>query len=687
MRTTIALVLLAVLAQTPAPPQPPVTFKVEVNYVEIDANVTDAQGNFVRTLTKEDFQIIEDGKPQALTAFSMVDIPIERVDPPLFATAAIPPDVVSNRTPFEGRVFVLVLDDLQTRFTRTSRTRGAARQFVERYVGANDIVAVVNTSGFGKSMQDFTSNRALVLKAIDASMGNKADSSTSAALQDYYQNRDTPGGSANSNASFNELQRYNNARNSVRTLKNLADFMAGMRGRRKAVVYFSEGINYDVTNPMASPHATDVQREIRDLVAAATRANVNVYSVDPRGLSSGMEDAIEISGLPADGSISTIDLVNEMRLEQDSLRVIADETGGFAVLNQNDFRGGFSRILDDNSRYYVLGYYPTNEKRDGRFRNVQVKVLPPGLKIRARKGYVAPVPPKKEKPAKGSPEEKTSPALRDALDSPVAISGLTISAFAAPFKGAGANVAIAMAIEVDGSTLTFTQTPQGLFTDDLEITLFAADASGKIKDGAHDIIGLSLKPQTHELVRQGVFRVIRRIQVPPGKYQLRIGARESNGGKVGTVIYEIDAPDFSKGNLTMSGIALASASASRFPTASPDPSVTEFKDVLPSPPSALREFPRQDTLAVFAEVYDNAVKTPHRVEISATVLADDGKVVHTTSDIRKSEELQGTTGGYGYTTKIPLLNLPAGRYVLRLTATSLLGKPEPVTRDVEFRVQ
>ena len=114
-----------------------------------------------------------------------------------------------------------------------------------------------------------------------------------------------------------------------------------------------------------------------------------------------MEDAIEIGGLPADGSISTIDLMDEMRLEHDSLRVVADETGGFAVLNQNDFRTGFSRILEDNSSYYVLGYYPTNDKRDGRFRNVQVKVLKPGLKVRARRGYVAPVPAKKEKPAEG----------------------------------------------------------------------------------------------------------------------------------------------------------------------------------------------------------------------------------------------------------------------------------------------
>jgi VWFA-related protein len=694
MRPNISAILLACAAfgvsswaqQTP-PPQPPVTFKVEVNYVEIDANVTDAQGTFVRTLTRDDFQVIEDGKPQALTAFSVVDIPIERVDPPLFSKTAIQPDVASNRTPFEGRVFVLVLDDLNTRFSHTSRTRGAARQFVERYVGANDIVAVVNTSGEGKSMQDFTSNRALALKAIDRAMGNKADSSTSAALQDYYVNRDTPGINSTASATFNEMQRYNNARNTMRTLKNLADFMAGMRGRRKAVVFFSEGVNYNVTDPFNNPHATDVQREIRDLVAAATRANVNVYSVDPRGVTTGMEDAIELGGFPVDGSIKPSDLMAEMQLEQDSLRVVADETGGFAVLNQNDFRSGFSRILEDNSSYYVLGYYPTNDKLDGRFRNVQVKVLKPGLKVRARRGYAAPIPAKKDKPVKGSPAERTSPALRDAMDSPIAVSGLTISAFAAPFKGAGANDAIAMSIEVDGSGLTFTKTPAGLFADGLEITLFAEDGNGKIKDGAHDVISLNLKPQTYDTVRQGAFRVIRRIQVPPGKYQLRIGARESGGGRVGTVIYDLDAPDFSKGNLTMSGIALASGSGSRIPTASPDPVVNEFKDVLPAPPSASREFPREDTLAVFAEVYDNVGKIPHRVEITAAVLADDGKVVFTTSDQRRSEELQGASGGYGYTTKIPLTGVAPGRYVLRLSAQSLLGKPEPVTREIEFRVR
>jgi VWFA-related protein len=690
MRSTISLIALALLAQTPAQPpqsgQPPVTFKVEVNYVEIDANVTDEQGNFAHNLTKDDFQVLEDGQPQTLTAFSMVNIPVERVDPPLFSKVAIPPDVVSNKDPFEGRVFVLVIDDLHTRFNRTARTRAAARQFVERYVGANDIVAVVNTSGFGKSMQDFTNNRALALRAIDRAMGNKADSSTQAALQDYYMNRDTPGAASNANAQNNEMQRYNNARNTLRTLKNLADYMAGMRGRRKAVVFFSEGVNYNVADPINNTHATDVQHELRDLVASATRANVNVYSVDPRGVTTGMEDAIEMGSFPVDGSISSINLMDEMRLEQDSLRAVADETGGFAVLNQNDFRNGFSRILDDNSSYYVLGYYPTNDKRDGRFRNVQVRVLKPGLKVRARRGYVAPVPGgKKEDNAKGTKAERTSPELRDALDSPVAVSGLTVSAFAAPFKGANGNDAIALSVEVDARQMTFKPRPDGLYNNDLEVTLFAVDdEKGKVKDGSRDVISVALKRGAQAM--PSPFRIVRRLQVPPGKYQLRVGARES-GGKIGTVIYDLQAPDFSKGAVALSGIALASAETGRIPTASPDAGVNEFKDVLPSPPSASRDFPRIDTLAVFAEVYDNVGKTPHRVEITATVLSDEGKVVHTTSDERKSDELQGASGGYGYTTTIPLASFAPGRYVLRLAAKSLLGNSEAVTREVEFRVR
>jgi hypothetical protein len=137
----------------------------------------------------------------------------------------------------------------------------------------------------------------------------------------------------------------------------------------------------------------------------------------------------------------------------------------------------------------------------------------------------------------------------------------------------------------------------------------------------------------------------------------------------------------------MSGIAIASGSMSGIPTTIPDPTVTELKDVLPSPPTALRDFPRNDTLALFTEIYDNIGKTAHGVTITTSILSDAGQVVKTGSDERKSDELKGPGGGYGYTAKIPLTGMAPGRYVLRVAAQSTLGTGDSTSRDVEFRVK
>ena len=114
------------------------------------------------------------------------------------------------------------------------------------------------------------------------------------------------------------------------------------------------------------------------------------------------------------------------------------------------------------------------------------------------------------------------------------------------------------------------------------------DESGKIRDGAKDIADLKLRPETHALVMKNGVRLTRRLELPPGGYQLRIGAREANGGLVGSVMYDLDVPDFSKTDLSMGGILLTASSAGRIPTANPDP---DFKDILPGSPTAVRVFP------------------------------------------------------------------------------------------------
>ena len=151
---------------------------MNVEYVEVDAVVTDRDGQFVRGLTKDDFQIFEDGKPQPISTFSIVDIPVERLQRPLYAPAPIEPDVKSNERPFDGRVYVMVVDDLHTYFGRTPRVRAAAREFIQQHLGANDLMAVVHTAGPSDASQEFTSNKRLLLAAVDRTLGRKLDSAT-----------------------------------------------------------------------------------------------------------------------------------------------------------------------------------------------------------------------------------------------------------------------------------------------------------------------------------------------------------------------------------------------------------------------------------------------------------------------------------------------------------------------------
>jgi VWFA-related protein len=146
-------------SQTPAPQQP--TFRVNVDYVEVDVLVTDARGDYVRDLKKEDFQVFEDGKPQTIANFVPIDIPIERGQQPLFASQPIAPDVRGNEQPFNGRVYVMVLDSAHTLPVNTNLMRLAARKFINEKLGANDLMAVVTAHGVAGGPddgQEFTNN-------------------------------------------------------------------------------------------------------------------------------------------------------------------------------------------------------------------------------------------------------------------------------------------------------------------------------------------------------------------------------------------------------------------------------------------------------------------------------------------------------------------------------------------------
>lgn len=671
----------ALAAVTPDAQMPPVTFRAEINYVEVDAVVLDATGAFVRDLTKEDFRILEDGKAQQISAFSLVRIPVQREDQPLFMTRQVEPDVFSNVGRPEGRLYVIVLDDLHTDMRRTLRVRRAARQFIERNLGSNDLAALVRTGG-GPS-QDFTSNRRLLLEAVDRFMGRKLLSPTLGKMDQYALTRNVRQ-TGDPLTDPNTLERGHNARTMLTTLRNLSDWLSGIHGRRKAVVVISEGIDYDVHDFMNNIDSSSIIDSTRDVIAAATRGNVQLYTIDPRGLTAMGDEQMEMQAVssddPAVANLGMSSLYNELRLSQDSLRVLADQTGGFATVNANEFERAFPRIVDENSTYYVLGYYPTNDRRDGRFRKIEVRVERPGVEVRARKGYVAPrgkAPSSKAVDASAG----TSAKARQALDSPIQVSGLRMAAFAAPFRGPDGTAAVALVTQVDPGNFEFKE-KDGKLANTLEISFVVVDPSGKVKAGNRETVTMGLKPETFERARKVGFRVQSRFEIAPGKYQVRLAATES-GGLVGTVLMDLVVPDFTKDPLGMSGLVLSSAYAGGVPTAG---TIPEVKDLLPGPVTTARNFARGDELAVMTEVYDNLGHQPHRVEIVTSLLEEGGKVALTQAEMRASSELGGARGGYGYLALIPLKDVAPGQYVLRVEARSTLKDGGTASRETLIRI-
>ena len=675
-------------AQQPPPPAPSSapqapTFKVRVDYVEVDSVVTDRQGRLVRDLKKEDFQVLEDGKSQTITAFTTVDIPVEKADRPLFAAAPIEPDVVNNEKAFDGRVYVMVVDDMHTRFGRSSRVKSVAKQFIQQRLGANDLMAVVHTSGPSDANQEFTSNKRLLMAAVDKTMGRKLDSTTINKTNEYNRTRDTrqQGDVLNDP---DDAERGFNARSTLDTLRNVAEWFGSVHGRRKAILFFSEGIDYDiydVINSNGSNHnsASMVLDSTRDAIAAATRSNVAIYGIDPRGLTDLGDESIEIGSFPDDTSLGVGpgSLQGEIRLSQDSLRTLSEETGGFAVVNKNDFSTAFQRIVEDNSSYYVLAYYPP-DPRPGRAHKIDVRVTRPGLTVRARKAYLTP---KKEKveAVKTTSNNPSTPELRDALDSPLPVAGLTMHVFAAPFKGVAPNASVLFGVEMRGRDMKVDPNTKIL------LSYIAIDANGKVRGGNTDALTLTnLQPGTKARIEQSGLRMLNRLDLPPGKYQLRVAAHEPGGGNVGSVQYDLDVPDFVKAPFAMSGLVLTSAASALFPTARAD---EQLKPMLPGPPVAIRSFPQNDEVVLFTEVYDNAGGTPHKVDITTTVTTFEGTVLFKTEEERDSADLGGKRGGYGYTTRIPMKDLALGSYVLKVEGKSRLKNVNPVARELQFTVE
>ncbi len=429
--STALLVALAagLSAQTPTQPpaQPPAsatatqqkpTFRVQVDLVTNDIVVRDDKGNFIPDLKKDEFEVYEDGVKQDLT--SMTVVTGGRVTNVLAPPPPPPPEGIilppsRPKTDVSGRIFLFFVDDLHLQFHNTGRVRDLFKRISKELVHDGDMFGIVS-SGPSSIAVDMTYDKARLDEAIKKIAGSELKPT------------DIINGS--SGAEGPSEVRYR-AHVAFSTVNDLLNNLESVHNRRKALVYVSDGYDFNpfqdarlglmepnspfaqnefarsqnqmqqqnsdgsnsnAVDPMTQQQKqseqfadADLARELGELTRQANRSNVTMYTIDPRGLV-GMGDI--------DEQVDPRQWSEFVRKSQDSLRVIAEETGGIAVVNQNDFSKALKRIDAETSDYYVLGYYSNNPDASRRRRQVDVKVTRKGATVWFRKEYVLKPPPK-----------------------------------------------------------------------------------------------------------------------------------------------------------------------------------------------------------------------------------------------------------------------------------------------------
>ncbi len=461
------------------------------------------------------------------------------------------------------------------------------------------------------------------------------------------------------NGDMELFQRY-----SVGTLRRVSEFLADIQQRRKAVFYISTGVNVDlrsVASPVSATIHNDVggdrvgatanlMQEMNEVFRQAQLANVNIHSIDPSNL---MRTA---------GAIGIFDQ------RKDFLLSVSNATGGTPIVNRADYETAISEVFRENSSYYLLGYEPTSAN-DGKFHGIEVKVNRPGLLVRARSGYYAPdaitsVDSGRSNKAGPSPLMKAISGLLPVGDLPLQV---TAASFVLPAKKE-ATVAIVLGIVQDVETGDTRQVEK----IDFLIDAFGQDGTSKSAHGLNAAV--TLKPNVKGKVG---YEVLSRIDLKPGRYQLRLSAHLPSQDKSGSIYYDVDVPDFWKGALVMSG-AMVSVSPSVH--AAP---VTRLADLMPIVPTTTRHFNKTDQVTAFVKLYQpkGSMKP---VVLTTKVTDSKGAEVINRVVTLPAAGFDGASRSMPYKITVPVAGLAPGSYLLTFDAS--VGTAE-AKRDIRFVVQ
>jgi VWFA-related protein len=517
--------------------------------VLVNVIARDKHGNLIRDLKKQDFTVTEDGKKQDISAFDFENVDALATAGGAEATVtgeagkAAAGGLLHSSNPVQvdardRRLMLLFFDFSGMDPEQIERGVDSAKKFISAKMLPADMIALVSLSTNMRVDLDFTDDKAKVLSTLNAytsSQGQGYDAGAEGSSE----------GQAETGGSFTPDDTDYNTFTADRKLLALQSIMQslGKISQKKSIIYFSNGITQS---------GVDNQSALRAATAAAVKANVSIYPLDVRGLQAfppgGEAQNASLHGQSAYNGNGVFNDLNGNANSQETLSTLADDTGGKAFFDSNDFSGVFAQVQKDTSAYYVLGFTSTNPAKDGRFRHLKVQLNRQDVKLEYRSGYYA------GRDFQHLNRTDREQQLDDELDAQLPQTDVAVYAGAHYFRQDDSHYYLGVSLVIPGSQIPFTQAKD---KDNATIDIIGEVLTkGKLPIG-HQRDTVKLAVDNTQQVRRKNVQYNTGFVLAPGEYHLKFIVRENQTGRMGSFETDVTIPDLRKAPLRMSSVVLA----------------------------------------------------------------------------------------------------------------------------------
>jgi len=670
--------------QQQQPAQTGVKFSTSSNLVIVDVTVKDKNGKPVENLNTNDFTVLEDGKPQKISVFEFQKLAMEPEPPPpppsLGDEKELPEDpktTITAETPgkvqyHDKRLLVLFFDFSNMGMPEELRAQEAALKYVDSQMTESDLMAVMLFTTVVQVKTDFTADRDVLKDVINnLPIGELSDLAAAADTGDDDE-EDTGAAFVADETEFNIF-------NTDRKLQAIEDTVHKLSSlsEKKVLIYVTGGI---------SKSGMDNQAQLEASINAAVKANVAIYPLDARGLMADPPGGGATKAASRGSGIFSGSVYNKQRASindsQETLATLASETGGKVFLDSNDLSLGIVQAQQDYRSYYIVGYYTDNNKEDGKWRKITVKLNQSlSAKLDYRQGYYAD---KVWRKFTGAEKEQQ---LQDALASPDPKTDLPLALEADYFRISPTAYYVPVSMKIPGSVIALAEKRGGGETQ-FDFIGQVIDERKTIVGKVRDYIKVKLDAGEAEKLSRRNFHYDAGFTLAPGRYRIQFLVRENETGKLGNFDGRFIVPDLTADSalLKTSSViwsnqreplkaAVGAAEKTAKKELSANPLILGDEKVVPN---VTRLFHRGQNMYVTFDVYDAAPDPAdyrrRHVAVRMSLFNQKGIKAFEASPVEATELAVTRPNAVPVQLQVPLKGLAPGRYTCQIDVVDQVGR-------------